>query len=427
MTLESTNKLSTGEAGRAAPTGLVEPDLKGMSAVNQFQVRVLTSLDEIERIRPAWGAMQWCPEADVDYYSFIVNVRPEVVRPLVILVSQGDKPLSLLAGRVEDGHLEIKIGYKLLWRAEVRRVVIPYGGFMGQTAAEVSEIVVRRLLQSLRDERAVLLVWPGIRKGSDLQRLLNRTPNALCRDYLARPVRHWRMTLPASLNELHEKKSNKKHRNRSRRTMRMLEKDFPGAVRFTCFSAPNEMNQLFEDVIKVARKTYQWGLGVGFRDSEEQMARLRLEAKNGWLRGYVLYVNDDPAAFWICTVYQNVVYSDFTGYDPQYRKHEIGTASFLQMVGMLCQEKAKQLDFGPGTAFYKERFGDSSFEEATMCVFAPTIRGVFLNGLRLLTEGPLELVRGGLQRLGLEQKLKKGWRFHKTPAQAAKEPSQAQA
>ncbi len=106
---------------------------------------------------------------------------------------------------------------------------------------------------------------------------------------LARAVKHWKMSLPESLEELLEKRMNKKHRYWAKRTMRMLDKDFPGAVRYHCFSAPNEMGQLFEDAVKVARKTYQWGLGVGFQDNEEQRKRLALEATNGWLRGHVLY------------------------------------------------------------------------------------------------------------------------------------------
>ncbi len=90
------------------------------------------------------------------------------------------------------------------------------------------------------------------------------------------------------------------------------------------------------------------------------------------------------------------------------------------MVGEACREKVKQLDFGPGSAFYKERFGDSEFEEATLCVFASSFRGVLLNSIRLLTEGPMQLIRGLLQSLGLEQKLKKVWRTYLTPAPAAK-------
>ena len=78
----------------------------------------------------------------------------------------------------------------------------------------------------------------------------------------------------------------------------------------------------------------RWESASGITKSNAK--RLALEAANGWMRAYVIYVKDEPAAFWICTVYRDTVYSDYTGYDPQYKKYEIGTALFLRMVGETC-------------------------------------------------------------------------------------------
>jgi CelD/BcsL family acetyltransferase involved in cellulose biosynthesis len=91
------------------------------------------------------------------------------------------------------------------------------------------------------------------------------------------------------------------------------------------------------------------------------------------------------------------------------------------MISELCKENARQFDFGLGAAFYKERFGDAAFQEINFCVFAASVRGVFLNALRLLTEGAVELARATLIRLKLEQKLKTAWRRRITPALAAQE------
>jgi CelD/BcsL family acetyltransferase involved in cellulose biosynthesis len=223
------------------------------------------------------------------------------------------------------------------------------------------------------------------------------------------------MNLPATLEELFEKRMNKKHRYWAKRTVRMLEKDFPGGVRYTSFSTPKEVERLFTDVLCVARKTYQWGLGVGFQGSEENRQRLMLEARNGWFRGYVVYVKEEPVAFWICTVYKGTGYLDYTGYDPDFGKYEVGTALLFRVIDEMCKENIKQLDFGVGSAFYKERLADSSFEEGTMCAFAFSLRGVLLNALKLLTQFPVELMRNLLLRLGLEQKVKKLWRSYVTP------------
>lgn len=380
------------------------------------ELKVITTCKEVENIRDAWSSMQWFPEADIDFVSLIIAVRPEVIRPYVIAVCKDGKPLSLLVGRVEQAHLDIRVGYKTLWRPTVRRLAIFCGGFMGQTGPEMSELIVRRLLQSLREEKADLLAWNGVDWNTDLRMLLGHIPGFLCRDYLMRPLKHWRMSLPGSLEELLEKRMNKKHRYWAKRTMRMLENDFPGAVRYVSYSALAEVERLFEDVLRVARKTYQWGLGVGFQGSEENKKRLELEARNGWFRGYVLYLNEEPLAFWICTIYGNTIYLDYTGYDPAYAKYEVGTALLLRVIENMCGSKVKQLDFGPGAAFYKERLADSTFEETTVLVFSSSVRGVLLNVLRTITQGAVELMRNLVSRWGLEQKVKRLWRSYATPA-----------
>ncbi len=392
-----------------------------------YQVKVLTSFAEFESVRDAWSALQWCPEADIDFISFIASVRPEIDHPVVIVVRNQGQVVTLLAGRVEDGDLPIRFGYKTLWRFGVRRLTIFYGGFMGQSTPEIGAIVIQQLLQLLREYKADILAWNDVRWSSDLHRLLGQIPNRLCRDYLARPVLHWTMAVPASLDEMFEQRMDKKQRYYARRALRMAEKAFPGAIRYAAYSAPADVGTLFEDVLKVARKTYQWGLGVGFQGTGEDRKRLQFEAEKGWLRAYVLYLKAEPVAFWICSVYKETVFLDFTGYDPAFRNHEVGTALFLRMVAEMAAEGVKSLDFGPGSAFYKERFGSANFEEATVCVFRFAFRAVVMNAVRSLATGSMSLGRGMVQRLGVEQRLKRAWRSHLSrtaPAKEAPPPAQ---
>jgi len=392
----------------------------------QYEVKVLRTLEEAERMRSVWSAMQWSPESDIDFVSFIVDIRPEIIRPHVVVVLEASKPVALLAGRLENSHFEIKFGYKVLWRTKIRRIAMFYGGFMGKTDATIGEVVIQSLLRSLRDEKASLLLWNGVQRDSILHTLLSDTPNSLCRDRLTRFVQHWTMKMPASLDELLHQRMNKKQRYNAKRSMQMIEKEFPGQVRYANYSTPNDVDELFQNAFKIARMTYQWGLGVGFQGSKENKERLVLEAKKGWFRGCVLFVKNEPVAFWICTVYNGIVYMDYTGYDPGFRNYEVGTALFLHMVGELCRDNVKQLDFGPGTAFYKEQFGDASFDEATLCVFSSSVRGMVLCGLNFAARGTVELARVLLKRLGLEQKLKTIWRRSATPAAERKEQIKTQ-
>ncbi len=51
--------------------------------------------------RPFWSIHQRDPESDIDFYSFIVKIRPEIIRPHVIVVLQAGKPVALVAARIE--------------------------------------------------------------------------------------------------------------------------------------------------------------------------------------------------------------------------------------------------------------------------------------------------------------------------------------
>src|ERR1035441_9509275 len=115
-----------------------------MSNFSALQVKVLRTLEEVEKMRPVWSVMQSNPESDIDFVSFIATIRPEIVRPYVVVVYKGSEPISLLVGRVENSHLEAKIGYTTLWRCRVRRLAIFYGGLMGETSPGVRSPPDRR-------------------------------------------------------------------------------------------------------------------------------------------------------------------------------------------------------------------------------------------------------------------------------------------
>lgn len=387
-----------------------------------FKVQIITDTVQMAQFSRVWAQLVSHPNVDFDFYSLIVNVRSQYVCPYLMVIVKGDQPISLLVGRIESTDFPIACGYKVLFRPKIRRLTIIEGGFMGDRSVPVCELAAREVLQSLRDLKVDMLSWDCIPSQSGVSALLQSLPGILCRDYLVKSRQHWAMNLPASLAEFIEQKMNKKHRYWAKRTMRALEKDFPKEIRYACYRHPAEVSLLLQDGLRVARKTYQWSLGAGLQDNLESRERLRLSAEKGWLRGYLLYVKEEPVAFWITTEYQGAVYLNSTGYDPDFRKYEVGTALFLYLVGEACRRNLKRLDFGLGSAHYKERFGDEKFEETSVNVFASSFRGISLNAVRLMAQGPPEAARAFLLRTGLERRVKRIWRRFITPVRGGSEP-----
>ncbi len=165
----------------------------------------------------------------------------------------------------------------------------------------------------------------------------------------------------------------------------------------------------------MACKTYQRGLGAGFINNDETRRRLQLSGDRGWLRAYILYVDGEPCAFWFGTLYKETFHLDFTGYDQKYRKYEPGTILFVTMIESLCEDEVKAIDFGFGDAFYKQRFGDSSWEEASVYIFGRTARGILLNILRTLTALIVLNAEKIVARYNLREKMKKWWRLRIAP------------
>jgi hypothetical protein len=166
---------------------------------------------------------------------------------------------------------------------------------------------------------------------------------------------------------------------------------------------------------EIAQKTYQRGLGAGFVYDDENLHRMSLSANRGWLRAYLLYINKRPCAFWAGTLYEDVFYLDFTGYDPQFRQYEPGTVLLVRMIEDLCQHGIRKVDFGYGEAFYKQRFCNESWREASVYIFSTEIRSILINIMRTLVVSASNLAEKTLKRVNYLNKLKKYWRIMLTP------------
>ena len=161
---------------------------------------------------------------------------------------------------------------------------------------------------------------------------------------------------------------------------------------------------------EVVKKTYHRKIGVGFVYNQEFLGRFALEAQKGWLRAYILYIDDIPEAFWLGYLCHGTFYLAFTGYNPAYRKYELGTIVFINLLEDLGRMGVSKVDFGSGTALYKERFGQHMWHEATVYIFAPTLRGIILNVSKSFFSFINNAAKKILDKTNLLQNVKTQWR-----------------
>ncbi len=373
------------------------------------EVIVARNQSELEPLRVEWEQLNTNPNAQIDFFKLINDARPSVLRPHVIAIRRNGELTGLAVGRIVEQEFKCSLGYKTISCGKVRQLDVLYGGLLGRQDGEFAEIVVRELIAALHRGEADTIYLSHIRVDSDIFRAARRLPGFRCRDRVVQTQLHWKARLPGSLEDF-LRRLNKKHRYWARRMEKTLIKDFPGKVTYKRFSEYGQIEDLANGLEEIARKTYQRKLGAGFIKNSEQMQRLALGRRMNWLRGMVLHINDQPCAFWIGGVYKQVFHSEATGYDPAFRKYELGTVVFLKLAEDLCAEKVEAIDFGLGDALYKRRFGDENWQEGSVRIFAPSFKGTKLNLLRTVLEGSALATRRLASRMGIEQRLKTLWR-----------------
>jgi hypothetical protein len=375
----------------------------------EYEVKFIRSIGEVEELRSIWERMQCHPNTDIDHYLTVVGSLKDVIRPHVILFSQNGQPKALAVGRLERRDMSITLGYKTLFKFKAHCLTIMYGGLLGNWSKEIYRLLVIELLNSLKRNEADVAWFNLLRSDTQIYDIARKEPSFVCRDHVIEINPHWKMALPNSLNGFLQKMTSK-HRYWLNRLPRVLEKDYPGKVIYKYYQRRNELDVLFTDAEEIARKTYQRNLDAGFIDNSIMRQRLAMAADKGWLRAYLLYVDDKPCAFWIGTLYGKVFHLDFTGYDSTFKRYEPGTILFMRMIEDLTNSKVEEIDFGFGDAFYKQRFGDQHWIESSVYIYAPTIKGILLNANRTINLIPYRYLLRLAEKNNMLQKIKRLWR-----------------
>jgi CelD/BcsL family acetyltransferase involved in cellulose biosynthesis len=157
-------------------------------------------------------------------------------------------------------------------------------------------------------------------------------------------------------------------------------------VQVRSFRSVEDLPAAIADMETIASKTDKRKIfGDGFFDTPEIRKHMAVAAAKGWLRLYILYLEDQPAAFWMGTVYDRCLQGDHTGYDPAWSEFSPGIFLFLNILENLREEDIKTIDFGYGNTQLRTTFGNLRRVESRAQIYAPTWRGVELNFSRTAT------------------------------------------
>jgi Acetyltransferase (GNAT) domain len=400
-TRELKERCATDQAPSVATSSLVGAPPDG--------VQVLRTLEEIEHIRGVWSTFQQHPNADIDFYRLVCRVRPEILRPHVIVLYREGRPEAMLVGRLVKGTIDLSIGYGRMLKIPTRLLTVVYGGLLGNVSSENAKAMMAEVSNALDRGEADAALFTFVRTDSSIYPFILRSPGPIHRDYFPAEQPHWSMKLPCNIEAVYDEMSGD-HRKELRRMERKLLSDYSRDVKVDCLREAADLHGMFRDLEEIAKRTYQRGLGAGFADTPEMRQRFRFETEKGWLRSYILYVAGRPCAFWVGTLYKGTFHSGFMGYDPGYQRYSPGSVLQMKVLEDLCKDGVKELDFGLGDAMYKQRLGNCSWREASVYMFAPTLAATAINALRTPTMVLDRTLRKALECTKLLEKVKKSWR-----------------
>jgi CelD/BcsL family acetyltransferase involved in cellulose biosynthesis len=375
------------------------------------EIAVVREPEAVEALRPEWLPLLGSSiTTHPDYYRGVVANEPQVEGPYILTLRRNGVLEALLLGRFESVPMRCKLGYRTVYAPRVRAITIVYEGFIGRTDDENAAALVRELRAALQRGDADVLLFRHVKLGDPLRRAATEGLSFLERQHFGRTTVCWERTLPDSGEDFTSTLS-KKTRSGVTRYMNRLRRDFGDDVTMRVFSSPDELDEMFRDLEQVASKTYQRGLGAGFRDEAGYRQRTQLSMEHGWFRAWVLYVHEVPVAFWPGEGFAGRFRSGIPGYDPAYEQYRVGTYVLMRMIEDLCEDPSiSLLDFGFGDAEYKRRYGDKSWEEEDVLVFARRLRPAWVNAVHTGFQGANALAFSVGRRLGVFSRIKNWWR-----------------
>jgi Acetyltransferase (GNAT) domain len=360
---------------------------------DEFTLHTVRDLHELQTLRECWKSWQTGRDSDIDFFSGVVRSRGNACRPNVLVLLRKGKPDALLVGLRDRRGIPLRIGSVTLLQPEVNVLQFVRGGLLGNASIENCRALVQAVMKSLAQGDADLALWEHLDERSALYLNAVQLPGVAMRDHCRKVREHWFLPQPKGL-EAFLQSLGRSQRSKLRRKYNKFTKGFEGKFQVRSFRTPAELSMAIHDMEEIARNSVKRQLGFGFFNTTQSRKQLLVEAQQGWLRIYILYVEGKPVAFWKGTLYGNCLQSDHVGFDSSWSEFSPGIVLFLNVIDSCRESQVEVIDFGTGNGQLYECFARLRRCEARAQIFAPRFTGLKLNLLQTLTHYTTLLIQG---------------------------------
>ena len=217
------------------------------------------------------------------------------------------------------------------------------------------------------------------------------------------------VNLQGTFDEYLKLRSPKSRQNLKRSVKRFLEGN---SAAFQTYTLPEAMGEFHRESVCISSQTYQTlMLNAGLPDTPQFLRAMQDMASRGEARGYLLRVQGKPIAFAWCSAKGDAMGYQVIGYLPEYAELSTGTVLlYLILQDLFSLESYRTLDFGSGSAFYKEAFATDKLEFADTYLLRPTLENRWKLWVLWQTQCFSTTVGSVLDRMGLKKKIRQWMR-----------------
>jgi Acetyltransferase (GNAT) domain len=176
------------------------------------------------------------------------------------------------------------------------------------------------------------------------------------------------------------------------------------------FRKPEEMPEFHRLARMVSALTYQERLlDAGLPDDEEFLAELQGLAREDRVRGYLLFLKDDPIAYLYCPAEEGgVLLYSHLGFDPKHASFSPGTVlQYLAFETLFMQQAFHVFDFTEGEGAHKKLFATHAVQCADILYFPPGVASLLWVYLHMCLDATSALAGRALTALGIKSLVKR--------------------
>ncbi len=176
--------------------------------------------------------------------------------------------------------------------------------------------------------------------------------------------------LPESYDDFFNQLSRNKRKS-IRRNLKSAKENFK--IMLEVITKPDDVKRGFKNISIIYKKSERGLKNIGgwrleeYRDFHREVALAF--SKNGWLRLYILWFDDNPVAFLYCYFFSGILSAYQTGFNLDYQKHGPGSIILQKGIEDGIKQGAKEFDYLRGDEHYKFSFAKMHRCQKNIMVF----------------------------------------------------------